>query len=135
MLEKNKLLQEIQNELDASNSKESGQQEESTFSKSIYNKRILTEFDWAEFKGNFDKAYPGYLLTLRNQYSALTEAEERLFIFIGLKFTSREIADILGITTESVKKIRYRLRKKLMLEEKEELNNFVYEFHSEMGIS
>jgi tetratricopeptide (TPR) repeat protein len=98
------------------------------FEKTLYNQRILTQADWSSFKIYFDKAYPGYLLKLRKAYPSLTEAEERLFLFIKLKLTRTEIAAMLGITADSVKKTRARLRKRLELSEDIVLDEFVKTF-------
>ncbi len=98
------------------------------FETNIYNQRILTPADWSAFKIYFEKAYPGYLLRLRNAYPSLTEAEERLFLFIKLKLTNKEAAAILGISSDSVKKTRTRLRKRLGLEEGADLDGFVNNF-------
>ena len=99
------------------------------FEKNFYNQRILTPEDWFSFKSYFEKAYPNYLFKLRNAYPTITEAEERLFLFIKLKLTNKEAASILGISPDSVKKTRNRLRKKLNLEEKIDLDEFVRAFN------
>ena len=95
------------------------------FEMNLYNQRILTAENWAAFKIYFEKAFPGYLFRLRNAFPSLTEAEERLFLFIKLNLTNKEAAAILGISADSVKKTRTRLRKRLALDEKTEIDEFV----------
>ena len=102
--------------------------ETNDFENQLYNQRILTNEDWTAFKMSFEKAYPGYLIRLRNKFAYLTEAEERLFIFIKLNLKSKEIAAILGISADSVKKTRSRLRKRLELPEETDLDEFVLAF-------
>ena len=94
----------------------------------LYNKQILTDADWASFKIQFDKAYPGFLLRLRKANHNLSEAEERLFLFIKLKLKSKEAAAMLGITVDSIKKTRNRLKKRLGLNENELLDEFIEKF-------
>jgi tetratricopeptide (TPR) repeat protein/DNA-directed RNA polymerase specialized sigma24 family protein len=94
----------------------------------LYDQRILTDADWAAFKIYFEKVYPGYLLRLRNTFPALSGAEERLFLFIKLNLTTREAAAILGISVESVKKTRNRLRHRLALGEGTDLEMFIRDF-------
>lgn len=101
---------------------------EPDFEDDFYNQRILTNEDWEGFKAYFEKAYPGYLRRLRNSFPTLSEAEERLFLFIKLNLTTREAASILGITVESIKKTRNRLRHRLELDEKVELEVFIRAF-------
>jgi DNA-directed RNA polymerase specialized sigma24 family protein len=94
----------------------------------LYNQRILTDADWTIFKNHFEKVYPGYLFRLRAAFDKLSEAEERLFLFIKLNLKTKESAAILGISVESVKKTRNRLRKRLNLAEEEHLDNFIHNF-------
>jgi len=96
--------------------------------RNLFENRILTEADWAAFKIYFEKAHPGYLLRLRSNYPALSEGEERLFLFIKLNLTTKEAAAILGISAESVKKARNRLRKKIELGEEVLLEEFIRGF-------
>ncbi len=94
----------------------------------ITNQRILTNGDWVSFKTKFKKVYPGYLFRLRTAYPILSEAEERLFLFIKLNLKTKEIAAILGISVDSVKKARFWLRKRIHLNEDVPLDNFIHDF-------
>lgn len=98
------------------------------FEKNLYNQRILTKEDWLSFKIYFEKAYPGYLFRLRNNYATLTEAEERSFLFIKLNLKNKEVAAILGISVDSVNKTRSRLRKRLNLPDAIDLDEYVKNF-------
>ena len=94
----------------------------------LYNQRILTDDDWMEFKVLFEKSYPGFIEKVCSVYRNITEAELRLFLFIKLKLSSKEAASILGISSDGVKKTRYRLRKRLQLEKTDSLEEFTYQF-------
>lgn len=94
----------------------------------LYDRRILTEADWAAFKVYFEKAHPDYLRRLRATYPALSDAEERLFLLIKLNLTRKEMATILGISADSVKKTRNRLRKRLELGEETDLDGHIRAF-------
>jgi tetratricopeptide (TPR) repeat protein len=98
------------------------------FEENVFNQHILTDRDWAAFKIYFEKTYPGYLLRLRNKFPALSDAEERLFLFIKLNLNRKESAAILGISTDSVKRTRNRLRKRLGLDEDIDLEVFIRSF-------
>lgn len=91
-------------------------------------KVILTSEDWLQFKKYFKNRHPGMIEKLREKFSDITDAEERLFLLIKMKHTSKEIAAILGINYESVKKTRMRLRRRLLLKNKESLEKFVMNF-------
>jgi len=77
--------------------------------------RILTEQDWEEFKQLFDNVHHGLRERLLSEYASLTLAEQRLFLLMKLSMSTKEIANILGVSPDSVKKSRYRLKKKLNL--------------------
>lgn len=93
----------------------------SPFAENIFDVRILTDADWVEFKQSFEKAYPHYIQQLRKKFPGLSDGEERLCLLIKLTLSTREIASILGISKDSVKKSRQRLRKKLHLETHQDL--------------
>jgi len=92
---------------------------------SLYNNRILTDTDWELFKKRFEQSYPGFLLRLRTRFPEMSSAEERLFLLIKINLNGQEIANILGITANAVKKSRQRLRKRLELTPENDLEAFV----------
>ena len=90
--------------------------------------KILTDEDWRVFRLQFDQAFPGLMLRLHARYPFLTGAEQRIFLLIRLCSDTREIADLLGISTESVRKAKYRLKKKLGLSENTAIDDFIRKF-------
>jgi hypothetical protein len=90
--------------------------------------KILTEEDWLTFKQHFEQVYPGFFPRLTEDFPRLTPGELRLCALIKLGLTTRPIANILGISPDSVKKSRQRLRKKLNLSEKEKLQGVISHF-------
>lgn len=134
LIEKNKVIFELENKLiekvnteERESNLESEDEEENGYS-NLLNIRILTEDDWSKFKIYFDKVFPGLILKLRQTHSNLTGAEERLFLLLKLKSDSREMSGILGISMESVRKSKYRLKKKLALKENQTLEDFINSF-------
>lgn len=92
------------------------------------NQKILTEADWTTFKTYFESAYPNYIKKVRDHYPKITAGEERLFLCLKLNLKNKEIATILGISNDSVKKSRNRLRKKIGLEIDSNLNEYILHF-------
>ncbi|RIV22415.1 hypothetical protein DYU11_15480 [Fibrisoma montanum] len=78
---------------------------------------ILTEADWERFRELFEQVYPNYLLRLRQKYTLLTPAETRIICLSRLALSTREMADMLGISADTIVKTRYRIRKKTNLPE------------------
>ena len=91
----------------------------------LYRFKILTEEDWLQYKQLFDKVYPGFINQLRTMFPGLAAGEERQVMFTKLNMNSKECANMLGITVDSVKKNRYRLKKKFSLSKADDLNDYV----------
>jgi DNA-binding CsgD family transcriptional regulator len=62
---------------------------------------------------------------MNQKYPTLTEKEKRLAAYMRLNFSTKDIASILNITTKSVEINRYRLRKKLGIEQGINLYEFI----------
>lgn len=73
---------------------------------------ILTEEDWSAFKTNFDQVHPGFTTALKHQAPDITNAEIRMACLMRLGFDARHIAGMLGISQVSVRKTKYRLKKR-----------------------
>jgi len=61
----------------------------------------------------------------------LTPNELRLSALIKLNLTIKEIAAIMGISPDSIKTARYRLRKKLNMQTGENLTKFMMDIEKE----
>lgn len=81
--------------------------------------------DWEEFKLYFEEVHTGFFDALKQEYPDLTSNELRLSALAKLNLSIKETATILGITPDSVKTARYRLRKKLGMETEESLTDFM----------
>lgn len=81
--------------------------------------------DWEEFQIYFEEVHSGFFDVLKEQYPALTPNELRLSALAKLNLSIKETATIMGITPNSVKTARYRLRKKLDIETEESLTEFM----------
>lgn len=74
-----------------------------------------------ELQSKVDQVCSGFFENLKSQFPELTEKDKRLAALIRLKLSAKEIAGILNIEPKSVEQSRYRLRKKLELDPKEDL--------------
>ncbi len=87
---------------------------------------LQQEQEWNEFMTFFKEIHPEFikkLSTLSDNH--LSPAELRLGMLLRLNLSSKEIASILRVTPDSVRVARHRLRKKLPIDQKEELVNFM----------
>lgn len=76
---------------------------------------IMTEDDWTSFKDLFEQVWPGFLAQINKKYDSLSLAEERVLALSRLNLESKDMAKMLGISIDSLRKSRYRLRKKYPL--------------------
>lgn len=84
---------------------------------------ILTEADWNKFKELFEQVYKGFFIRLKEKQPELTQAEIRLVCLTKLKLDTKQMGGILGVSFDTIKKSRHRLRKKLSLSEEVTLDN------------
>ena len=87
-----------------------------------------TQYDeeWEEFTGYFKDIHPNFIHQLSAiSTESLSSAELRLAMLLRLHLSSKEIASILRVTPDSVRVARYRLRKKLPIDAKEDLVTFL----------
>ncbi len=80
---------------------------------SLKKSKILTKDQWEEYKKKLNEVFPNLLPKLYQDYPELTQAEVRLFVLIYLELSSSEQSDMLGVSVSSLRKSRYRLKKKL----------------------
>ena len=79
--------------------------------------RIDSSSDWKQFLEIFNELNPTFLPSLENKSSDLSELELRVCAMIKFGLQTREIANILSITIRGVEQHRYRIKKKLDIEE------------------
>ena len=84
--------------------------------------------DWENFKMMFEEVHHGYLPALKEVYPDLSNAELKLCALLRLNLNLKESSKILGISPDSVKIARYRLRKKLDLSTEDNLIDFLILF-------
>lgn len=95
----------------------------------MIDENLSSEDDWAIFQENFDLIQDNFFRKLTEQYPSLTPGDLRLCALLRLNYSSKEIAKMLNLTLRGVETARYRLRKKLNLEEDENLASFMINFN------
>ncbi|MGD9994222.1 MAG: helix-turn-helix transcriptional regulator [Salinivirgaceae bacterium] len=86
---------------------------------------ILQTKEWKMALHNLKLSQEGYFKRLKEAYPKLTNNDIRLCSYLRMNFTSKEIAQLLNISTRAVEISRYRLRKKLSLEHNINLTDFL----------
>lgn len=80
---------------------------------------------WEEFRLTFDKVHPSFTTTIQQKYTGLTSGELRLLTLIKMNLSPSDMSTLLGVTTDSLRVQRYRLKKKLNLGQEDSLTAFV----------
>ena len=83
------------------------------------------EKNWDDFRIVFERVHENFFERLKKHSKALTASELRLVALLKMNLSSSDIATMLGISQDSLRISRYRLRKKLNLEEGENLSAFL----------
>lgn len=101
-------------------------------SKSGYQQLIRTiNFDlqddnnWENFSRYFEEVHKDFHSNVKSKYPQVTSNELRLLALLKMNLSSKEIANILNISPEGIKKARYRLRKKLDITTEDSLQDLV----------
>ncbi|MFT3738369.1 MAG: triple tyrosine motif-containing protein [Breznakibacter sp.] len=86
---------------------------------------MSSQDNWKIFEANFEQAHEQFMKKLRDNYPDLTPSDLRLCALLRMNLSSKEIAPLLGISVRGVENHRYRLRKRLTLENDQNLTDFV----------
>lgn len=80
---------------------------------------------WEDFKMFFEQVHPNFLKQLLLLAPNISSAEKRLCTLLKLNMRSKDIATVMRISPDSVRIARYRLRKKLPIEQGDDLVGFL----------
>ena len=126
VIDKNRMLEELRKRL--KNTLEDDLKEQKKKIKNLikmidYN--LVHETDWNDFKYNFEKIHEDFFVNLKSFSANLSPADLRLASLMKMNLGSKDIATTLGISPESLRISRYRLRKKLGLKKGDSLQIFL----------
>lgn len=127
-VQKNELLQQMQEKLDLIKGKQVEEREPLLNElNSIVKRNLSVDKEWEDFKRVFEEVHVGFHAKLMAKHPDLKTNDLKICSLTRLNLNIKETASILGISPESAKTARYRLRKKLELEPKQEIINYLIE--------
>lgn len=92
---------------------------------------------WDDFKFYFEQINPKFLLLLLEKHPHLTQKDLKYCCYIKMNMSNDDIRNLLGINQESVRTHKYRLKKKLSLDEESDLQKYIQHIgeweHAETG--
>ncbi|WP_296386399.1 tetratricopeptide repeat protein [Winogradskyella sp.] len=86
---------------------------------------INNDNNWEQFRTYFEDVHKDFNSRVMRNYPEVSNNDLRLMSLLKMNLSSKEIANILNISIEGVKKARYRLRKKLNLTTEDSLQELV----------
>ena len=93
--------------------------------KSKNNRLHPNQLALSQLNSDFERYYPMFKAKLLKQYPNLTKKDLEFLSFIKLKFTYKDVAKILNITHSSVITKKYRISKKIHLDQDLDLYDYV----------
>ncbi|MDD4109171.1 MAG: response regulator [Prolixibacteraceae bacterium] len=85
---------------------------------------------WTVFQLRFNQVYPHFISNITSRISGLTQYELIFLSATVMGLSTTQLADLLNISDDSVRKSRYRLKKKLGLNKTDDLLKYIHSFKS-----
>ena len=82
--------------------------------------------NWENFSNYFQQVHKDFNSKIKQHYPTISASELRFLSLVKMNLSSKEIASILNISNEGIKKARYRVRKKLELDANESLEDLIF---------
>ncbi len=135
-VQKNELLENLYQIIkDAKNTSAKNQGKAYNEIEKTIRKHTSIDKDWEDFKTHFEKVHTNFLKKLKEKFNHLTSNDLKVAALTRLNLTIKETSSILGISIESTKTARYRLRKKLGINQNEGLFSFLIQIEGEKSES
>ena len=108
----------------------------SSFSNSLGYKRLLRKIDnsiahedeWELFEHNFNQVHEEFFNQLKVNHPKLTHKDLKICAYIKMNLLTKEIAPLMNVSIRGLETHRYRLKRKLNLENDKSLNDYLRNF-------
>ncbi|NVO20037.1 MAG: tetratricopeptide repeat protein [Bacteroidetes bacterium] len=80
------------------------------------------------FNQRFSMIHQGFFPNLKNIHPELTKTELKFCAYLKVNLSGSQIANILNVTQEAIRKTRYRIRKKMNLPSESSLEDYISRF-------
>lgn len=119
IIRKNKLLNQLKSKV------EGGGNDQLYEMRKLIDRHLRVDKNWEGFQELFEKVHDDFYRKLMQRAPDLSPAEIRLCCLLKLNLPSKDMAAMLGISPDSLRIARYRLRKKLQLDRGERLSTYI----------
>ncbi|NAY93159.1 tetratricopeptide repeat protein [Muricauda sp. JGD-17] len=124
LAKKNEVLEGLKQKAEALKEKEESKNGYQQLIRTI-NFDLQDDNNWENFSRYFEEVHKDFNSNVKSKYPQVTSNELRLLALLKMNLSSKEIANILNISPEGIKKARYRLRKKLDITTEDSLQDLV----------
>ncbi|WP_158021913.1 two-component regulator propeller domain-containing protein [Flammeovirga pacifica] len=83
---------------------------------------------WDEFEHEFNKSHNNFLERFKHEYPDLSKRELRICAYLRMDLDNQEIGTLMNISIRTVETARYRIRKKIGLEQRKSLSKMINRF-------
>jgi tetratricopeptide (TPR) repeat protein len=126
IIQKNQLLEELQQRLnDMVKDERRDQKKQLKQLQQQINHSFNHDHYWEEFRNMFEQVHHAFFNDLKKYCDKLTPADLRLVALLKMNLPSGDIATLLSVSQDSLRVMRYRLRKKLNIVQGESLTTFI----------
>lgn len=130
LVHKNKILTDIKDQFSELYKEKDEAERKHQISQLIrkINKEIKNEQYQEVFNDYFDEVHTDFVKRFKEEYPQLTPRDLRLSAYLRMNLSSKEIAPLMNISVRGLEISRYRLRKKLNIENSVNLTDFIMSF-------
>ena len=121
-----KVKEQLQRLMDEVNEKETRQQLRKILR--AVEEEIKIENNWEQFETHFNQVHQNFLKRLSQDYPELTHKDLKMCAYLRLNLSSKDIAALLKLSLRGVETSRYRIRKKMNLEQEENLAEVILRY-------
>lgn len=126
---KNEFLQTLEEEVGSlKSSLDSSVSKTSQKISRMIHKDSLDDDEWTHFGKEFSSIHQDFMDRLTEEYGEFSNNEWRLISLLKMNLSSKDIANTLRISSDGVKKARYRLRKKFSLDSNIDIQDYLLSY-------
>ena len=91
----------------------------------IMKKAINEETDWEKFESEFDTVHNTFFKYIQGKFPQLSRSEMKHLAYMKIGLSNQQIAKLMEVKVDSLRSLRYRIKKKLNLNNEIELRDYI----------
>jgi len=91
----------------------------------IIKENLNIDEEWNNFKMHFEKVHPHFFEKLKNRCETLTDENLKMCAYFKIGISTKQIAQLLNVETNTVSISRHRIKRKLNLSTDDSFSSFI----------